>query len=178
MTELDSIGKDDVVELDPRAEVEKPFKGPVKQKRSEEVIIKPDQHSLDSDVLAINMGQDMDQFTVLIRENGKNTRVFSVSSVKVYDKDDNVVYSDSLAQGDIVYDENSPNWSDDNRVEITEVTNETSSEYVVDGSDTVADFNPDYPSDDTVVKGKYVDGGDKEYSFPISRLSTEDPQQE
>lgn len=177
MTELDSIGKDDVVELDPRAEMDKPFKGPVKQKRSEEIIIKPNQHSLDSNVLAINMGLDMDQFTVLVRENGKNTKVFSVSSIKVYDQDENIVYSDSIAEGDVVYDENSPNWSDDNRVEVTEVTDARSDEFEVDGSDTVADFNPDYPADDKVVKGKYVDGGNKEYSFPVSRLSTEEPEE-
>ena len=177
MTELDSIGKNNIVELDPRAEVDKPFKGPVKRKRSEEVIIRPDQHSLDSNVLAINMGKDMNQFTVLIKEDGKETRVFSISSMKVYDQDDNVVYSDTLAQGDIVYDGNSPNWSDDNRVKVTEVTDQPSEEYVVDGSDTVSDYNPDYPSDDTVVKGRYVDGGDKEYSFPISRLSTEESEE-
>lgn len=177
MIGLESISKNDVVVLDPRSDMGEPFKGSVKEKRTRELIIRPNQHSLDSDVLAINISEDLNQFTVLINGAEKDTKVFSVSSIRVYDESGDKIYSSNIAEGDVVHDTESPNWSDDNRVEVTEVTEKLCKECTIEGSNTVADFNPDYPSDDNVIKAEYV-GGNKEYSFPESRLSIEEPEKE
>lgn len=88
-------------------------------------------------------------------------------------------------RGDVLTDENSPHWSDDDGVEVTEVLQSTRADrYVVQGPNegrsispknqqftdqSVANANPSYPDDDCVILGRYI-GGSKEYAFPESRL--------
>lgn len=85
----------------------------------------------------------------------------------------------------VLTDENAPSWSQDDGVEVTEVLSEvTAEEYVIEGQHagqaldtslqswndkTVADANPSYSPDETVILGRYI-GGSKEYAFPASRL--------
>lgn len=89
--------------------------------------------------------------------------------------------------GDIVYDENPPDWARDKRVEVVEVLDDVRcDEYVIQGrhegealaihmhtmdDKTVADANPSYDADEPVVIGTYADGSDTEYAFPAGRLS-------
>jgi hypothetical protein len=90
-----------------------------------------------------------------------------------------------LSEGDIAIDPNAPHWSQDNRVEVVEVLEDTTCEkYVAKGpnagevvptdeqrltDDTVADMNQNYDSDDTVVLARYCEGSDV-YAFPSERL--------
>lgn len=82
--------------------------------------------------------------------------------------------------GDVVLDGNPPNWSDDNRLRVIEVTDTPANRYVIgegpvesyDGvvfKDTVADNNPAEPDDAPVVIANYL-GSDNQYAFPVSRL--------
>jgi len=89
--------------------------------------------------------------------------------------------------GEVVYDTNAPDWSDDERVEVTEVLSSVATlEYVIQGLNeghvmhpaeqhwtdkTVADANPRYDADDAVILGKYTENGDV-YAFPAGRLDT------
>lgn len=93
-----------------------------------------------------------------------------------------------LTAGDAAIDENAPNWSDDEQVIVLERLDDvTAEEYVIQGTHegeaispaiqgysdrTVADLNPNYPADDTVILARYV-GSDTEYAFPESRLSAQ-----
>jgi len=90
--------------------------------------------------------------------------------------------------GEVVYDQNAPDWSQDGRVEVVEVlSNVTAEEYVIQGrhegsaidpslqswnDETVADANPSYSSDEPVIIGTYFNGGDSEYAFPAGRLDS------
>lgn len=78
--------------------------------------------------------------------------------------------------GDLVEDSNPPSWSEDNRLKVVEIPDETTDEYVVEerpvyNDKTVADVNPSCDPDEPVVICEYVSGNDKEYAFPLSRLS-------
>lgn len=87
--------------------------------------------------------------------------------------------------GDVLTDVNAPSWSDDDWVEVVEVLDAQADEYVIQGrnegkvipraeqdwtDETVADANPSYDSDETVVIGQYSGTG-KHYAFPVSRLA-------
>jgi len=76
-------------------------------------------------------------------------------------------------RGEIVRDtENNPRYGSGD-VEVVEVLSETAREHWIScqsGEMTVARKNPDHPENAPVVKGKYVDGSDKEYAFPVTRL--------
>lgn len=94
----------------------------------------------------------------------------------------------SLMEGDIAIDQNPPSWSEDNRVEVVEVLEGTTCEqYVIDGynegcpvppamqnpsDETVADANPNYDANETVVLAEHTEGPgpNKTYAFPESRL--------
>lgn len=84
------------------------------------------------------------------------------------------VASDGLQpfdEGDIVVDQDPPHWSDDDRVEVLEVTDTPANEWHINPFETVASENPDYPEDDNVVRGRYASqSGDQVYAFPESRL--------
>jgi hypothetical protein len=82
-----------------------------------------------------------------------------------------------FAKGDVVIDDGAPNWSQDNRLVVKEVTDRTANEYQYDEREinTVADANPSYPEDDLVVEAIYFDDWEQDdelntYAFPISRL--------
>lgn len=75
--------------------------------------------------------------------------------------------------GDVMLDPKSNPKYGDGRVEVTEVTDKPSKYHQVDvdtGTRSVAHLNPTEPDDAPVVMGTYVDGSDKEYAFPVSRL--------
>lgn len=72
--------------------------------------------------------------------------------------------------GQIVTDPESNHRYGDGRVRITEGTSERADAHYYKPGHTVASANPGHPLDAPVVKGKYVDGGDKEYAFPVTRL--------
>lgn len=97
--------------------------------------------------------------------------------------------SDELQVGDVVADDNPPSWShDDNIVEVVEVLdNVTCDQYIIQSDDpnregvqrggiffteeTVADANPSYSPDETVVLAVYRDDNDGDvYAFPEGRL--------
>lgn len=73
--------------------------------------------------------------------------------------------------GDIMLDKESKFNND--RVEITEVTHKKADDvFISEIGKYVAGANPHFPADDIVVKATYVAGsGDREYSFPIGRLT-------
>lgn len=173
---LSKADSDDIVELHPKIDVDTPFRGNIMNVRSQEAVLKPTEHGLNVEVLGINIHVNEDQFSVLTKQDSsKDTRVYTLDSLRVYDSNGDKIHADSMCEGDIVYDKESPHWSEDNRVEITGISDKNAKEYVIDGSsDTVADMNAGYPSTDTVVEGEYVSGGDKQYAFPISRLTNDE----
>jgi hypothetical protein len=82
--------------------------------------------------------------------------------------------------GDVVLDGNPPDWSDDNRLRVIEVTDTPANRYVIGKgpvesfgdtlfNDTVANKNPSEPEDAPVVIANYI-GSDSQYAFPVSRL--------
>lgn len=77
-----------------------------------------------------------------------------------------------INEGDPMVDVNPPEWSDDARVYVTEVTDMRADNCYINDytSVTVADKNPSFDRDDTVVKAEYVNGNGKEYAFPSRRL--------
>ncbi len=74
--------------------------------------------------------------------------------------------------GDILVDPESNPRFGDGRVEVTEVTNQTARQCRIknDRNRSVAYHNPSHPEDAPVVKGRYVDGSEKVYKFPVTRL--------
>lgn len=76
--------------------------------------------------------------------------------------------------GDVLKDPCSPSMFGDGQVEITEVhPNQRSDMFQINIRNrwtTVAEENPGQPADAPVVEGQYVDGSDKEYAFPVTRL--------
>lgn len=75
--------------------------------------------------------------------------------------------------GDVLTDENAPDWSDCDWVEVRDVLPDVrADEYEIqNGTDmTVADANPSYPADDAVILAQYEGFGDW-YAFPASRLA-------
>jgi hypothetical protein len=85
--------------------------------------------------------------------------------------------------GDVMIDKNAPPWSNDERVEVTNITDTKAENYIITerfgqmDDETVASANPYYPTNDTVIEAKYLgkDGrptGDS-YAFPESRLVEE-----
>lgn len=98
--------------------------------------------------------------------------------------------SEQVEQGDVLIDENAPDWSEDDRVVVEEVLDDVSCyEYVIEGphegsammpavqafrDSTVADANPSYNDGDSVILATYEEGSDT-YAFPESRLVKEEP---
>lgn len=168
------IDREDVVELHPKSSLDEPFKGQIIEMRSGEIVLKPTDHCLEPNVLGINLHINKDQFSVLVKDsNAKDTRVYSLDSIRVYDSNGNQVFSDKIREGMVVYDKNCPDWSDDERLKVINITDETAREHHIDNGSTVYDYNPDYPADDIVIEGQYVSGGNKTYAFPESRLTTD-----
>lgn len=100
----------------------------------------------------------------------------------------------SFEAGDEVTDIAAPPWSEDGTVVVKKVTDMTADEYVIqmnlfEEDETVADANPNYPDDDTVVEAVYLDTvtdeqgrltkaitsvpADDVYAFPESRLQSQ-----
>ena len=78
-----------------------------------------------------------------------------------------------ITEGDKVFDRDGPSWS--NGFEVVSVTQTRADEYVIGTNDwgekvTVAAENPDYPEYDGVIEVTPVDGNNKEYAYPASRL--------
>lgn len=75
--------------------------------------------------------------------------------------------------GDVVFDmDHNPNFGS-GCVRVTDVSTRPASRYTIEcdyGETTVANRNPDHPADAPVVIGRYVDGSEKEYAFPVTRL--------
>jgi hypothetical protein len=79
-------------------------------------------------------------------------------------------------EGDVMLDDNPAPWSDDTRVVVEEVTASSADEWQIEGQQTVADANPSYPADDTVILGHYEGPPvPKTYAFPESRLVETEP---
>jgi hypothetical protein len=76
-------------------------------------------------------------------------------------------------EGDVLLDPESNPRFGDGRVRVTEVLGTQAKTTYFDsrtGKRSVAFANPGHPDDAPVVKGTYVDGNDKEYHFPVTRL--------
>jgi len=95
--------------------------------------------------------------------------------VQQYDEGANWSQSYDLPDvGDVLVDPESNPRFGDGRVEVTDVLHKESRLHYVDvdtGRRSVAYMNPSHPSDAPVVMARYVDGSDKEYAFPCTRLS-------
>lgn len=147
------------------------------------VIVLPTYTSVDSEVKRIKLDPHNDVLTLIHdTENLERQTSYSVDrySAEEETKDNE---NERILEGDTVKDENSPSWSETDVVKIDKVTSETAEEYYIEATDsTVAEENPEYPKDDTVVEGYYVekpDVSEKEaekesgkYAFPISRMQT------
>jgi len=85
----------------------------------------------------------------------------------------------AIEEGDWVFDMNPPPWSEDApNLQVVEVTDMRADEYVIqenmfEPDSTVADANPEYPSDDRVVLCRFGDqmDSDEPYAYPESRLT-------
>jgi hypothetical protein len=81
--------------------------------------------------------------------------------------------------GDVVRDREADDPSD---LLVVALTNAVASQYPVRESETVADYNAEFPADDPVVEVVYLENMEverdiddlKRYGFPVSRLSEED----
>ena len=78
-----------------------------------------------------------------------------------------------ITEGDEVFDREGPSWS--NGFEVVSVTGTRADEYVIGSTDwgekvTVAAENPNYPKYDGVIEVTPIDGNNKEYAYPASRL--------
>jgi hypothetical protein len=90
-----------------------------------------------------------------------------------------------IAEGDVLVDENAPDWSDNERVSVVNITDQKAENYVIQekfgfrDDETVAVANPMYPSNDTVIEAKYLDEDGyptgNTYAFPESRLVEPEP---
>lgn len=105
------------------------------------------------------------------------------SAIEEYSQQlENEQVGNSPEVGDILVDENAPDWSTDERVEVVNITDKTAENYTIQeriykADKTVATANPNYPENDTVIEAKYLDEdwyptGDT-YAFPESRLVEE-----
>jgi|APHM01.1.fsa_nt_gi hypothetical protein len=80
-------------------------------------------------------------------------------------------------EGDVMVDINSPTWSEDDRVEVVGIADETAGEYTIESGDgwseplTVA--NPSADPDEKVIEAQYIFGNNEVYAFPESRLEEE-----
>ena len=127
----------------------------------------------------------------LERETGSLESVRLSESSRDLLRSDSQSYHYTPSKGDVLIDDNSPEWSEDNRVEVVEVLQTVrTDEYIIQskiGEDenvvippeeqtfydvSVANVNSSYSNDDYVIRGKYLDGPDKTYAFPASRLVT------
>ena len=78
-----------------------------------------------------------------------------------------------ITEGDKVFDRDGPSWS--NGFEVVSVTGTRADEYII-GTNywgekvTVAAENPNYPKYDGVIEVTPIDGNNKEYAYPASRL--------
>jgi len=86
----------------------------------------------------------------------------------------------AIEEGDWVFDKSPPSWSEDApNLQVIEVTDMRADEYVIEEAklfkpvETVADANPEYPSDDRVVLCRFGDqmDSDEPYAYPESRLT-------
>jgi hypothetical protein len=93
--------------------------------------------------------------------------------------EEEIVHSDTLAEGDLVEDEDPRSFVDiaglPNLFKVVEITDEKSDECIINPEDdefakSVSDENPAYPNDDQVVKVRPIDR-DTIYKYPISRLN-------
>lgn len=75
--------------------------------------------------------------------------------------------------GDVLVDPEANPRFGDGRVEVSEVTHIPSHRYELEEchNRSVARLNPTHPGDAPVVKARYVEGSDKVYAFPVTRLS-------
>ena len=78
-----------------------------------------------------------------------------------------------ITEGDKVFDRDGPSWS--NGFEVVSVTQTRADEYVIGTDDwgekvTIAAENPNYPKYDGVIEVTPIDGNNKEYAYPASRL--------
>ena len=79
-----------------------------------------------------------------------------------------------ITEGDTVLDRDGPSWS--NGFEVVRVTDTRADEYVIGTDDwgekvTVAAENPNYAKYDRVIEVTPIDGNNKEYAYPASRLA-------
>ena len=81
--------------------------------------------------------------------------------------------------GSVYKDTNAPDWSDNDRVKVINISDKSADEYVVQESEfglpkTVADVNYEADPDETVIEAQYLDESGqpkgKVYGFPASRL--------
>ena len=92
--------------------------------------------------------------------------------------DRTVDVAQKLTEGDVVRDEDPvASWARGQHFEVVEATNVRADEYVIaeDGltgrTTTVADKNPAYDDSEPVIIVTPVNGSDKEYAYPASRLT-------
>lgn len=79
--------------------------------------------------------------------------------------------------GDVLNDPESVIRFGSGDVKVVEVTDKpANSEYVdsAHGEQSIASLNPDHPADAPIVRATYVDGSDKVYAFPCTRLEETD----
>jgi len=81
-------------------------------------------------------------------------------------------------EGDVMNDPESNVQFGDGRVKVTKVTSKESKNWtlVVNGKETtVAQQNPGHPSNAPVILGNYIEGSDKSYAYPVTRLEETEP---
>ena len=85
----------------------------------------------------------------------------------------------AIEKGDWVFDKSPPSWSEDApKLQVVNVSDMRADEYVIEENmfepdTTVADANPEYPSDDRVIFGRFGEqmDSDEPYAYPESRLT-------
>jgi hypothetical protein len=126
------------------------------------------------DMFNMNLSDDSRE-TLSEMRRLSNIGKIAESDIEAKDETESQEGKELPEEGDILWDDNAPSWSQDDRVEVVNVTDQQADEYVIEervfGNDHVSDANPSYDEQDTVIEATYLDSERSgTYAFPASRL--------
>jgi hypothetical protein len=127
------------------------------------------------DMFNMNLSDDSRE-TLSEMRRLSNIGKIAESDIEATDETESQEGEELPEEGDILWDDNAPSWSDDDRVEVVNVTDKKANEYVIQENEIIEDdcvshANPSYDEQDTVIEATYLDSERSgTYAFPASRL--------
>lgn len=123
--------------------------------------------------------ENLDDKSEIIDDNPSSEQLLAYMGLLEGEATDGSESIENLPEvGQIALDRNAPDWSNDDRLEVVEISDKSAGEYFVDQKahmpdeyrETVANANPSCDPDEPVIEAEYVDGTGESYGFPVSRL--------